>query len=80
MQTYSDWVWSIEGVPLPVYREIMQAERAALYPPAEYVAEIERRYSSGPFSEGWPGILASDLESIQHLEVKAIPPPKERNV
>lgn len=60
-------VASIEGVPCAVYREIMQAERAGLYPPTEYVSEMERRYSSGTFSEGWPGILASELKSIQYV-------------
>lgn len=56
---------TVEGVPADVYQSIMMAERRGLYgAPGRYeeMVELDKQYSL--FSEGRPGILASEMSVL----------------
>jgi hypothetical protein len=53
-----NYVPLVHGVPADIYHSVMQFERRELYPDMEHSRNIHRRYRTGLFSMGRPGIIA----------------------
>lgn len=53
-----NYVPLVYGVPASIYRQVLQAERQRLYASPVMSAILERRYRTGLFSIGRPGVIA----------------------
>ena len=49
----------IDGIEAPIYREVLQAERAELYATPDRSTRVREHYLTGLFSAGRPGIIAT---------------------
>jgi hypothetical protein len=54
-----NYIAIIDGIEAPIYREVLQSERAELYATADRSTKVREDYRSGLFSAGRPGIIAT---------------------